>query len=125
MAQWPPSGLNSFGHPGFEHRVVYEGPRVLKSKYTDGKRTIRVKSSVKRRRVFEHWECNRDDAKLMKDFFEVYGLSETFTMLVHDPRSGDNFATDEMIATFEIPVDPVQIGPKWYTVDLEFYEAEL
>lgn len=125
MAEWPPADLNSFRHPGFEHRVVYDGPLVLKRKFADGNRSVRVKWAGHRRRVFEHWECNRDDAKLMKEFFEVYGLSETFTMFVHDPRSGDNFATDEMIATFEIPVDPVQVGPQWYTVDIEFYEAEL
>ena len=126
MAEWPPAHMNGSGYPGFKHRIEYEGPRVLVSRFSDGSESIRVKSAVRRRKFFEHWEINRHDMQLFSLFFSIYGYHRTFTKLALDPQDGDDFATMEAVCRLVEPgIVPVQVGPQWFHTDIEFYEKEL
>lgn len=123
MADWPIAGMSNFGYPELGLRITREGPRVLVSRYEDGKETRRTKSAAIPRRFFEPWHLTRTDMDAVLDFYESVGTGTTFSKLLLDPISGANFLTDVVNARFAAPPSITQIGPNWYEVTLEFLEV--
>ena len=122
MAEWPPAGMNNFGHPGFDYTIEIIGPRTLVAEFEDGTSSRRVTSDVERLRITENWKVNRADVAAMMVFFRDKGTGETFTRLTQDPRAGDNFATDEGDFRFLSAPQVRQVGPQWYTVTIQFIQ---
>jgi hypothetical protein len=122
MAEWPPAGMNNFGHPGFDYVIETIGPPTLVTEYEDGTTDRREKIDIERQRVTENWQVNRTDMAVIMEFFRAKGTADTFTRLLHDPRSGTSFATDEGTFRFLSAPQMRQVGPQWYDVTVQFIQ---
>lgn len=122
MAEWPPAGMSNFGHPGFDYTIEIIGPQTLVAEFEDGTTVRREKADVERLRVTENWELNRTDAAVMMEFYREKGTADTFSRLLHDPRSGSQFATDEGTFRFLSAPQLRQVGPQWYKVTVQLIQ---
>lgn len=124
MADWPPANL-SHSYPELPISVEIIGPRVLVTEFEDGSELLRQKSGVTRRRFYQAWPTNTTDWVILKDFWDVYLLTQTFTALTFDPSAGASRLTEVAICRFERSPTLTQIGPNWFRSEWVLRETEL